>query len=89
MVYNHNDFHPPFGVYRESEVDDAPVLDSAVSDVRAGEKLIAELSPPGRGLLGLLLARYGPPDAPEPETYAEAYDVLQQHGLGLFYPKES
>ena len=243
MVYNHNDFHPPFGVYRESDVDGAPVLDSAVSDVRAGEKLIADvynaikasaatdgsnalntlllitfdehggtydhvappaavppvaddapgemgfmfdrlgvrvpaiavsaytrsgtivheemhhgaviatlarlhglrpltrrdatardlfsavnldvprdpstwpvvhpmyvppnphedqhidlrdgahkakpLSPPGRGLLGLLLARYGPPDAPEPVTYAEAYDVLQQHGLGLFYPKQS
>jgi phospholipase C len=241
MVYNHNDFHPPFGVFRESDVDGTPVLDSAVSDVRAGEKLIADvydavkasatpngsnamntlllitfdehggtydhvppppatppvagdapgemgfafdrlgvrvptiavsaytragtivhdefhhgaviatlarlhglrpltrrdadardlfsivnldaprdpatwpvvhpmyvppnphedeqldlrdgahkdkpLSPPGRGLLGLLLARYGPPGAPEPETYAEAYTVLQEHGLGLFYPK--
>ncbi|MEV5071739.1 hypothetical protein MRBLMI12_003386 [Microbacterium sp. LMI12-1-1.1] len=243
MVYNHNDFHPPFGVYRESDVDGTPVLDSAISDVRAGEKLIADvynaikdsatpdgsnalntlllitfdehggtydhvpppaavppvaddapgemgftfdrlglrvpaiavsaytrsgtivhdelhhgaviatlarlhglrpltrrdatardlfsvinldaprdpstwpvvhpmyvppnphederidlrdgkhrtkpLSPPGRGLLGLLLARYAPPGAPEPETYAEAYEVLQKHGLGLFYPKKS
>ena len=241
MVYNHNDFHPPFGVFRESAIDGTPVLDSAVSDVRAGEKLIAEiydavkdsatpdgsnamntlllitfdehggtydhvpppsaippvagaapgemgfafdrlgvrvpaiavsaytragtivhdefhhgaviatlarlhglrpltrrdaeagdlfsivnldtprapdswpavhpmyvppnpeeeelgdlrtgkhkdkpLSPPGRGLLGLLLARYAGPGHPEPVTYAEAYDVLQQHGLGLFYPK--
>ncbi|MGK3953026.1 alkaline phosphatase family protein [Microbacterium sp. I2] len=241
MVYNHNDFHPPFGVFRESDVDGKLVLDSAVSDVRAGEKLVADvynavkdsatpdgsnamntlllitfdehggtydhvpppsatppvagaepgemgftfdrlgvrvpaiavsaytragtivhdelhhaaviatltrlhglrpltrrdaeagdlfsvvnldtprdpatwpvvhpmyvppnphedqhidltqgahkskpLSPPGRGLLGLLLARYGPAGAPEPTTYAEAYDVLQAHGLGLFYPK--
>ncbi len=47
------------------------------------------LSPPGRGLLGLLLAKYGTADAgaPEPETYAEAYAVLRKHGLGLFYPK--
>ena len=243
MVYNHNDFHPPFGVFRESDVDGRPVLDSAVSDVRAGEKLVADvyeairrsstadgsnalntlllitfdehggtydhvpppaatppvaddaagemdfafdrlgvrvpaiavsaytragtiihdelhhaaviatltrlhglrpltrrdaeagdlfsvvnldtprdpatwpavqpmyvppnpheddredlahgkhkdkpLSPPGRGLLGLLLARYGPPGAPEPQTYAEAYDVLEAHGLGLFYPKDA
>jgi len=243
LVYNHNDFHPPVGVYRESDVDGTPVLDSAVSDVRAGEKLIADiynavkssatpdgsnalntlllitfdehggtydhvpppaavppvaddapgemgftfdrlgvrvpaiavsaytrsgtilhdemhhgaviatlarlhglrpltrrdatardlfsvvnldtprdpstwpvvhpmyvppnphederidlrdgahknkpLSPPGRGLLGLLLARYAPPGAPEPETYAEAYEVLRKHGLGLFYPKKS
>lgn len=243
MVYNHNDFHPPFGVFRESEVDGQLVLDSAVSDVRAGEKLVADvynaikhsatadgsnamntlllitfdehggtydhvpppsatppvagdepgemgftfdrlgvrvpaiavsaytragtivhdelhhaaviatltrlhglrpltrrdaeagdlfpvvnlesprdpatwpvvhpmymppnphendhldlkdgphkhkpLSPPGRGLLGLLLARYAPPGAPEPTTYAEAYEVLQQYGLELFYPKIS
>ena len=243
MVYNHNDFHPPFGVFRESDIGGEPVLDSAVSDVRAGEKLVADvyyavkssatpdgsnalntlllitfdehggtydhvpppaatppvagaepgemgftfdrlgvrvpaiavsaytragtivhdelhhaaviatltrlhglrpltrrdaeagdlfsvvnlqtprdpatwpvvhpmyvppnphenehidlqdgahkqkpLSPPGRGLLGLLLAKYAPAGAPEPETYAEAYDVLQKHGLGLFYPKEA
>ena len=42
MVYNHNDFHPPFGVFRSSDVDGAEILDSAVSDVRAGEKLVAE-----------------------------------------------
>jgi phospholipase C len=243
MVYNHNDFHPPFGAFRESEIDGRLVMDSAVSDVRAGERLVADiynaikdsrsaegsnalntlllitfdehggtydhvpppaatppvaedvagemgfafdrlgvrvpaiavsaytragtiihdemhhaaviatltrlhglrpltrrdaqandlfsvvnldtprdpatwpvvhpmymppnphedaqidlkhgahknkpLSPPGRGLLGLLLARYGQPGAPEPQTYAEAYDVLQKHGLGLFYPKIS
>jgi phospholipase C len=243
MVYNHNDFHPPFGVYRSSVVDGKPVIDSAVSDVRAGEKLVARvydavrlsatpsgsnamntlllitfdehggtydhvpppaatppeadepagemgftfdrlgprvpaiavsaytragtiihdemhhgaviatltrlhglrpltrrddtardlfsivnlaqprqpdswpivhpmyvppnphedeqldlttgehrhkpISPPGRGLLGLLLAKYAAPGTPEPTTYAEAYDVLRSHGLGLFYPKRT
>lgn len=43
MVYNHNDFHPPFGVYRSSVVDGRMVIDSAVSDVRAGEKLVASV----------------------------------------------
>ncbi|WP_127793655.1 alkaline phosphatase family protein [Agromyces sp. LHK192] len=40
MVYNHNDFHPPFGKLRESTVDGEEVVDSAISDVRAGELLI-------------------------------------------------
>ncbi|QIG40780.1 hypothetical protein G5T42_15960 [Microbacterium sp. 4R-513] len=58
-----------------SELDDAPHKDKP-------------LSPPGRGLLGLLLARYGQSDdSTEPETYADAYRVLRKHGLGLFYPK--
>ena len=43
MVYNHNDFHPPFGVFRSSDVDGETILDSAVSDVRAGEKLVASV----------------------------------------------
>lgn len=43
MVYNHNDFHPPFGVFRSSEVDGTRIVDSAVSDVRAGEKLVASV----------------------------------------------
>lgn len=242
LVYNHNDFHPPFGVYRSSEVDGRMIVDSAVSDVRAGEKLVASvyeaiklsdsatgsnamntlllitfdehggtydhvappaatppvadgrpgemgfafdrlglrvpaiavsaytkagtivheemhhgaviatltrlhglrpltrrdagandlfsvvnlteprnprtwpvvqpmyfppnpdedeqidlkdgrnrdkpLSPPGRGLLGLLLAKYGSDDETEPTTYQDAYEVLTMHGLGLFYPKK-
>jgi len=241
MIYNHNDFHPPFGAYRSSTVDGEVVVDSAVSDVRAGEALVARvyeavrsgrsaqgsnalntmllitfdehggtydhvppppatpptaraepgemgfrfdrlgprvpaiavsaytaagtiihdemhhaaviatlcrlhglepltrrdtgatdlfrivnldeprapetwptvhpayvppqpdddelsdlqhstkpLSPPARGLLGLLLARYaddGGDGAHEPETYADAYNALKEHGLGLFYPK--
>lgn len=241
MVYNHNDFHPPFGVYRSSVIDGQMIVDSAVSDVRAGEKLVASvynaiknssspdgsnavntlllitfdehggtydhvpppaatppaaeeepgemgftfdrlgprvpaiavsaytrrntivhdemhhgsviatltrlhglrpltrrdagandlfsivnlqaprdpsswpvvhpmyvppnpdedepidlkdgrhkdkpISPPGRGLLGLLLARYGSAGEEEPSTYAEAYETIHRHGLGLFYPK--
>ena len=43
MVYNHNDFHPPFGVFRSSEFDGEMIVDSAVSDVRAGEKLVASV----------------------------------------------
>ncbi len=43
MVYNHNDFHPPFGSPRGSEVDGEEVYDSAISDVRAGEKLIHDI----------------------------------------------
>jgi len=43
MVYNHNDFHPPFGVLRESNVDGREIIDSAVSDVRAGEALIHDI----------------------------------------------
>lgn len=42
------------------------------------------LSPPARGLLGLLLAKYGTPGEPEPETYADAYELLHRHGIGLF-----
>lgn len=241
MVYNHNDFHPPFGVFRSTEFDGELIVDSAVSDVRAGEKLVASvyeaikhsetaggsnamntlllitfdehggtydhvappsatpptvdaapgemgftfdrlgcrvpaiavsaytrggtiihdemhhgaviatlsrlhglrpltrrdagandlfsavnleqprdprtwpvvhpmylppnpqadtsidpsasphkdkpLSPPGRGLLGLLLAKYGGDGHAEPETFEEAYTLLRTHGLGLFYPK--
>ncbi len=43
MVYNHNDFHPPVGAVRETDVDGVDVFDSAVSDVRAGEALIHEI----------------------------------------------
>jgi phospholipase C len=41
------------------------------------------LTAPGKGLLGLLLAKYEP-DAPEPQTFGDAYDVLTKHGMGLF-----
>lgn len=41
------------------------------------------LSPPGVGLVALLLARYAPND-PVPRTYREAYDAIHRHGEGLF-----
>lgn len=43
MIYNHNDFHPPVGVYEASVVDGTVIEDSAVSDVRAGEALVASV----------------------------------------------
>ncbi|MHC9045465.1 alkaline phosphatase family protein [Microbacterium saperdae] len=43
MVYDHNDFHPPFGSVRESDVDGTEIFDSAISDVRAGDRLIHDI----------------------------------------------
>jgi phospholipase C len=43
MIFNHNDMHPPVGRLRESMVDGEPVIDSALSDVRAGEVLLSEV----------------------------------------------
>ena len=40
MTFNHNDFHPPVGVLRESEVDKIDVYNGALSDVRAGDALV-------------------------------------------------
>ncbi|GAB2554711.1 alkaline phosphatase family protein [Leucobacter ruminantium] len=40
MVFNHNDFHPPVGVGRESPVDGERVYNGALSDVRAGDALV-------------------------------------------------
>ncbi len=44
------------------------------------------LSPPAKGLLGLLLAKYGTPEerANPPKTFASAYHALQKYGSGLF-----
>lgn len=42
------------------------------------------LSPPAKGLLGLLLAKYGNPDEIDPQTYGDAYAVLKRYGAGLF-----
>jgi len=42
------------------------------------------LSSPARGLLGLLIARYGKPGEPVPDTYGDAFDALMTHGTGLF-----
>jgi len=46
------------------------------------------LTPPARGLLGLLLAREGLSDKDEPQTFGEAYDLLHSRGRGLFGPPE-
>ena len=34
MIYNHNDFHPPFGHLHESDVSGTEIINSAYSDVR-------------------------------------------------------
>jgi len=62
--------------------------EAQLNELKKGDERDLPLSPPGRGLLGLLLAKYGGVDEPEPETYADAYRILHEHGLGLFYPKE-
>ena len=43
MIFNHNDFHPPVGEVRESDVDGDDVFNGAISDVRAGDALIHEI----------------------------------------------
>jgi phospholipase C len=58
-----------------------------LEDLATGREKDKPLSPPGKGLLGLLLAKYGNGTEPEPTTYADAYRIGKAHGLGLFYPK--
>ncbi|SDH29775.1 alkaline phosphatase family protein [Microbacterium pygmaeum] len=58
-------------------------------DINAHPHKDKQLSPPGRGLVGLLLAKYGEANDPEPLTFKEAYTQLHKHGLGLFYPKKA
>ena len=48
MVFNHNDMHPPWGKkVREDDVDvdgeKMPVYNSALSDVRAGDRLVQDI----------------------------------------------
>ncbi|MGV8865160.1 MAG: alkaline phosphatase family protein [Pseudomonas sp.] len=43
MVFNHNDMHPPYGDLRVGNNDGATVSNAAVSDVRAGEKLLHDI----------------------------------------------
>ena len=42
------------------------------------------MSPPGVGLVGLLMARYGAPGAKVPVTYKDAYQAVNRLGRGLF-----
>lgn len=43
MMFDHNDFHPPVGHVRESDIDGTEIVNGAISDVRAGEALIHEI----------------------------------------------
>ncbi|WP_418117955.1 alkaline phosphatase family protein [Agromyces aureus] len=43
------------------------------------------LSPPGRGLMGMLAAYVGS-EGDLPKTFRQAHDFLEQHGRGLFGP---
>ena len=42
------------------------------------------LSPPGVGLVGMLIAKYGKPGDTVPTSYKEAYDLLMKRGVGIF-----
>ncbi|MFE6734518.1 alkaline phosphatase family protein [Microbacterium sp. NPDC057650] len=63
MIYNHNDFHPPFGALHESSIDGIMFVDSAQSDVRAGDALVHDVytairrsaSPKGSNAVNTLL----------------------------------
>jgi phospholipase C len=44
------------------------------------------LSPPGAGLMAMMVARYAP-GQPAPTTYRQAFDLVTRHGLGLFGSK--
>jgi phospholipase C len=70
----------PMWVQQNAEED-------ALADLAHGKHRLKPLSQPGKGLLGLLQARYGQPGDPEPQTYAQAHAVLSAHAPGLFYPK--
>ena len=43
MIYDHNDMHPPVGVFTETDVDGSVIAGGAVSDVRAGEALLSSV----------------------------------------------
>lgn len=55
----------------------------SVDRVPTEEQLRRPLTAPAIGLLGLLLAKYEP-EAPIPQAFGEAYDMLTKHGVGLF-----
>jgi phospholipase C len=42
------------------------------------------LSPPGAGLMAMMVAKYGEPGEPVPKTYREAFTFIQKKGMGLF-----
>jgi len=42
------------------------------------------LSPPGVGLVGMLIAKYGQAGDTVPGSYKEAYELLMKRGTGIF-----
>jgi phospholipase C len=42
------------------------------------------LSPPGVGLMSMLIAKYGEPGEQVPKTYKDAWAAVRKHGQGLF-----
>ncbi|WP_427869129.1 alkaline phosphatase family protein [Leucobacter luti] len=56
------------------------------TDHPAAEHPDRPLSPPAKGLIGILIALYGDADekAHPPQTFAEAYRILTKYGDGLF-----
>lgn len=42
------------------------------------------LSPPGVGLMSMLIAKYGEPGEEVPKTYKDAWAAVRKHGQGLF-----
>jgi phospholipase C len=42
------------------------------------------LSPPGVGLMSMLIAKYGEPGEAVPKTYEDAWAAVRKHGEGLF-----
>lgn len=53
-------------------------------DPKAEANKAKKLSNPAKGLLGMLVAKFGSPGSPAPESYEAAFDALTELGQGLF-----
>ncbi len=63
---------------------DVPIDNDGELDPKAEANKTKKLSNPAQGLLGLLIAKFGDPSAPVPDSYEDAYDALTELGGGLF-----
>jgi phospholipase C len=63
---------------------DVPVDTDGELGPKAEPNKAKKLSNPAKGLLGLLIARFGDPAAPVPDSYEDAFDALIELGGGLF-----
>lgn len=61
-----------------------PVDIDGEMDPKAEQNKAKKLSNPAKGLLGILIAKFGDPTAPIPDSYEAAFDALNEHGQGLF-----